>query len=118
MSTQNEIKRRRRRHSDTAQERLGAAEIREYLGLRTQDVAVMVGRSASVLNRIENKIIGCSLDLAEALAAYYCCTIDEVKRCPDPDRLALIKDAFEYQRGQEAAARIAARQAEQEKGVA
>lgn len=106
MATENVIE----RHPN----RIGAAWIREHLGLKTKDVARQVGRSASVFNRIENGLIGCDLDLGLKLAALYCCSPEEIKPRPSREQLDVIKDAFEVRKAKE----VLARQADKKAGAA
>lgn len=104
--------------TDNTEGMVGLIHVRKALGLKRSDLGRLTGHHANSIRNLETgarigTIAGCR-ELAEAL----CCEPADLLSVPSADRLERIKDAFEFRKGQEAAARIAARQAEQEKGVA
>lgn len=96
----------------------GLKSIREALNIRQDVLAAQVGRTNQWISQIETGKDDCTQALQRKLARVLCCKVVDLLEEPTPERLAEIKDESEYQKGQEAAARIAAREAEQQKGVA
>lgn len=92
--------------------------MRAAIGLTQEELASNAETNKVHVGQIELCNRDCTMALYRRLAHELCCEPADLLSVPTPERLSEIRDAFEYRKGQEAAARIAAREAEQQKGVA
>ena len=65
----------------------GAEIVRKALGLSVTDLIQITGKTESHWRKVETGVTNCSMPIADRVAAFMCCTVDDLRR----DQLSELK---------------------------